>query len=781
MTNITPEKRKTICVMIGDVSYDFTLELMNGINDAAKRESVHIFYMTGKQKHSISVNPDKEHETVSRYNSIYDYAGLVGADAYIISCGSLSGFDSDTEYQQFLKRFEGSAYVALQKEIIIDGPGKSCITIDNYSSSCQCLEHLILEHGYKKIAYFSGPKEHPEAMERERAYRDTLIKHGIVVDEGMIAHGDLSGFIDKQVSTLIMDHPGLEAIAFCNDEMAKAGYRVCVQHGLRIGKDIAITGFDNFTTGRTMTPPLTTISQNAYRTGELALMQSIALAQGKTPSPIKLSTTLQIRNSCGCNYMGNTGVFDTDELDESAHLCSILKHLQTDLMQMYTHGEQEHLANLIGQLMDHITSLVFENPLAPLDEQALDSWLTGFAVELKSEGALIAARLNNYLLQASDHQTLPRMKRLYRILLCIQGFFYAYEMREAEKRFESLRAQAWFVPEFIRDLVVLEDEDEGVFQNVVERLNSIGLDNVYICLLPEPQVMRKSNPNSIPEKLMLAAYICGSISKAYPRSRMPVIDKDNTLRNLPNLKNIDHLISFSIFSGDMQYGILLCQASKEKIPLLHVIGLQLGILINFLDLKGKERIVGRELEHIRERIEILNFLSEYDPLCNVYNRRGFIERAIRMNRDHLGKQAFCAFMDMDHLKEINDNFGHASGDDAICVVSDILKKTVRSSDLVARLGGDEFVGLFITDHSDFQAMFRERLKDAFDEYNRTSGKPYFVEVSTGIAEFTCRQGLEISKIISNADRLLYEEKKNRRPSALKQMVHQDPIDINHIT
>ena len=767
MENCAPANGKTICVMIGDVSYDFTLELMNGINDAAERMGVQLFYMTGKQKHGAPVDPEQEYETVTRYNSIYDYARLVGADAYIISCGSLSGLENDAAYQQFLKRFEETAYVALQKEISIDGPGKSCITIENYNSYCQCIEHLIKDHGYKKIAFVSGPKDHPEAKERERAYRDTMEKHGLAIDEDMVVYGDLSGFVDAQVTKLLMDHPDLDAIAFCNDEMAKTGYRVCEKRGLRIGKDIALTGFDNFTTDRTMTPPLTTISQNAYRTGELALMQAIGLSEGKHADPVKLNTSLHIRNSCGCTHFEDTDIFDADALDVEQYLGNVIKSIRADLFWMYVQDGQEHMKGLLGKLLDHVASLVLSDPTASLDEQALDAWLTEFAGELKSSGALIAKRLHNYLLQISNNLAHLRVKNLCRILLYIQGFLFSYESREAAKRFENFRAQAWFVPEFIRDLVALDDEDEGLFLNVVGKLRSIGLDNLYICLLPEPQILRECNLHNTPDRLLLAAYLSGSISRSYPRSRMPMIDKEHTLRNLPHLKSTAHMISFSIFSGDVQYGILLCEASKENMPLLHVIGLQLGILINFLDLKGKERVVGKELEFIRERIEILNFLSEYDSLCNVYNRRGFIERAIHMNRENAGKNAFCAFMDLDHLKEINDTFGHSSGDEAICVVSDILKKTVRTNDLIARLGGDEFVGMFITDNQDFEAVFRSRLKDAFEEYNRTSLKPYFVEVSLGIAAFSCSQGLEISKIINEADRYLYEEKQKKRSSALK--------------
>lgn len=767
MADSTSEKGKTICVMIGDISYDYTLELMNGINDAAEREGVQLFYMTGKQNHGIPVDPDKENETISRYNSIYDYASLIGADAYIISCGSLSGFESDVAYQQFLKRFEGSAFVALQKDINIDGPRKSSITIDNYSSCCQCIEHLIHVHGYKKIAFVSGPKVHPEAREREQAYRDTMKKHGLPVDVGMVAYGDLSGFVDAQVEKLLLDHSDLDAIAFCNDEMAKAGYRVCTKSGLRIGKDIAITGFDDFTTGRTMTPPLTTISQDAYRTGELALMQAVALADGKHIESVKLDTNLHIRNSCGCIHFGNIGIFEDQVLDAEEYLITMIENMRADLFCMYAQNGQEHLTVMLEELMEQISALTLADPSAALNEQALDAWLSVYASNLKNSGALIAERLNIYLLQFQDNMAYPGMKKLFRILLYIQGFLFSYEIHESAKRFEYFRTQAWFVPEFIRELVVLEDEVEGVFQYVVEQMRSIGLDNVYLCLLPEPQILRETNLSNIPKRLLLAAHLNESIPRAYPRSRMPVIDKHHPLHSLPNLKSTAHLISFSVFSGDVQYGIILCEADKEKIPLLHVIGLQLGILINFLDLKSKERVVGRELELIRERIEILNFLSEYDSLCNVYNRRGFIERAIHMNRENLGKLASCVFMDLDHLKEINDNFGHSSGDDAICAVSDILKKMVRTNDLIARIGGDEFVGMFITDNPDFQAMFRARLKDAFEEYNRTSGKPYFVEASMGIAVFSCSQGLEISKIINEADLYLYEDKKRKRFSALK--------------
>lgn len=100
-------RKRSICVLIGDISHDYTNELMRGMNEAAAQQGIALFYMSGKQKHIASIDSDKEQEAIGYYNSIYDYAELISPDAYIISCGSLSGFTEDSHYRDFLRRFEG--------------------------------------------------------------------------------------------------------------------------------------------------------------------------------------------------------------------------------------------------------------------------------------------------------------------------------------------------------------------------------------------------------------------------------------------------------------------------------------------------------------------------------------------------------------------------------------------------------------------------------------------------------------------------------------------------
>lgn len=763
-----PVNLHTVCVMIGDVSYEFSAELMKGYFGSASKENVRLLLLMGMPRHAGHFEADGEQEAVYHYNSIYDYAGLSGADAYVFSCGALSGFESENTYQEFLKRFKGKPYVILQETVNVPAPGTSCITVDNYSSFSQCIEHLIQVHGYREIAFVGGLKEHPDTRERLRAYRDTMEKYGLPVSDSMVVYGDFSEYSEGKVAWLLDHNPGLQAIAFCNDEMAKGGYRECAKRGLQVGKDLAITGFDNFSTSRSLVPPLTTISQNTFQMGVMAVQQVAALLDGQSVSCAKLTTRLHIRRSCGCQPETIQKLFLCSNGDGAKDTLAVIQNMAADLTSIYVYSELEKAETLINKLTDRIAALCASDTQANFDRMEYSDWLQAYCEENPGVPVLLSRRLNDYIMQIpAECINLPHMRKLYEVLSFTQGVFYAYKARVAELSLDEFRMQSWFIPELIRDLVGNDIEDDSVFYSVVERLHGIHLNNIYICLLPEPRPLHDSGHLHMPSKLLLAAYRSENTAKAYRLSQMPVIDAEHPFSSLPELKGTTHLMCFSIFSGDTQYGIFLCEVDITRCSLMHIIGLQLGILINFLDLKQKEKIVGSELENIRERNEILNFLSEYDSQCSILNRRGFIERAIRLNRENAGKHAICVFMDLDHLKEINDTFGHSQGDVALGIVSDILKQAVRNNDLVARIGGDEFVGMFVIDSPEYDELFRTRLKRSFDEHNIKSGLPYYVEASVGIAHFTCNQGLEISKIVNDADRYLYEAKKHKRPCALK--------------
>ena len=167
------------------------------------------------------------------------------------------------------------------------------------------------------------------------------------------------------VAWLFDNNPGLEAIAFCNDEMAKGGYRECHKRGLKIGKDIAVTGFDNFSTSRSLVPPLTTISQNTYQMGVMALQQVAALMRGEPVSSTKLSTKLHIRRSCGCSPNTVCKLFQSGAGRRMRRSCmTLMQTIAADLINAYTQSEREQSEPLVQPADGPYCSAVRGRPAA---------------------------------------------------------------------------------------------------------------------------------------------------------------------------------------------------------------------------------------------------------------------------------------------------------------------------------------------------------------------------------------------------------------------------------
>ena len=74
-----------------------------------------------------------------------------------------------------------------------------------------------------------------------------------------------------------------------------------------------------------------------------------------------------------------------------------------------------------------------------------------------------------------------------------------------------------------------------------------------------------------------------------------------------------------------------------------------------------------------------------------------MEHALKLLRDKQGQKVYIVFADLDHLKEINDTFGHAAGDFAIVTAADYLRKCMPRNAIIARIGGDEYVAFVIRD------------------------------------------------------------------------------------
>lgn len=157
-------------------------------------------------------------------------------------------------------------------------------------------------------------------------------------------------------------------------------------------------------------------------------------------------------------------------------------------------------------------------------------------------------------------------------------------------------------------------------------------------------------------------------------------------------------------------------------------------------------------------------LATVDELTGLSNRRGFMmlaQHSLQLcTRQNI--PAALVFIDLDHLKQVNDQLGHAEGDRVLVTFAQHLMKAFRGSDVVARLGGDEFLVL-LTNHSEAAAeKAMARLQRALDATNKAQARGYDISFSYGLVEFDPKRHHTIGALISEGDSLMYKTKKARR-------------------
>ena len=164
---------------------------------------------------------------------------------------------------------------------------------------------------------------------------------------------------------------------------------------------------------------------------------------------------------------------------------------------------------------------------------------------------------------------------------------------------------------------------------------------------------------------------------------------------------------------------------------------------------------------VNERIS-MNFrqASLTDPLTGVTNRRGFFEIGERhLERARLGNEPIAIVMfDLDRFKTINDQFGHAIGDEVLIAFCRLASAQLRPKDLFARIGGEEFVTLLPNTTTQDALRLAERVRSAIEGASHTVEDPLVrMTVSVGVASPT-EGTTALDVLVSAADNALYRAK-----------------------
>lgn len=185
--------------------------------------------------------------------------------------------------------------------------------------------------------------------------------------------------------------------------------------------------------------------------------------------------------------------------------------------------------------------------------------------------------------------------------------------------------------------------------------------------------------------------------------------------------------------------------------------------LNLLVYRNWLRNINCALEITRARNRLIS-LSTHDGMTGLYNRLGmkhYLKRSLR----HAGadKMLLAYVVDMDGLKNINDNYGHSEGDYGIITISHVLSSIVKENEIAIRAGGDEFYILGAGRYSEAEESERaKRLIRLIDLADKNSNKPYKISASVGYVIRPITGAEDIEGIIAEADSLMYRNKTARK-------------------
>ena len=639
-------KKPCIGILFGNYHSDHPRQLLRMLYHLLSGEDVEVRFYLGTESSSFLTDFGVTSNRFDyQYASFYGMSRFDDLDLLIVSIGTMSIYQDWITADDMIDSLPDVPMILLETEK--DMPDGIWLIADNCKGISECVDHLVTEHGLRNILFITGPEGNFDSNERLRGYLESMERHGITVTDDMVAHGDFSEHVDDIVEQLLDRNPGAEAIVSANDEMAFSIYKVCEKRGLKVGQDIAVTGFDDAEMSKYVVPPLTTCRQDYDALSRRAYEKAMALIRGEDVESERIITPFILRASCGCPV-----------------------------------------------------SVANKKETADVDERD--------------------------------------------------------EMLRARKARVDFQHDVWKSTLLMREMIP-ETADMREFLSSIGRfLSAVYVKKSYISLYDTP---RKTEKGTIPEfsdTVRLYLLQQGDDIKAYGGDDAPVLSGSGE-SVIHDIVPEGFYISFLLYYEKYQYGVLYVEIDPSRADFFYMVSLELGNSFRHLHMS---------IERERYRAE-LQALARHDNLTGLYNRLGMAGNAagfVKVNRDRL---LVAMMADLDHLKQINDNFGHSAGDTAICKSAHILRKAVGKLAPLGRTGGDEFMAIFAVNTEKDIDKVGKKIHDACDRYNSKSNNPFYVEISLGFHAFKAAEYRELSSVMEPADRNLYEAKKNRRASVIK--------------
>lgn len=396
------EDRPTIGILTREIPGLYFYTLLKGIQRVCSRRNINL---------RILVGGHFEESFLKSKQVPLNMACKENVDGVIVLSTPMPIFFDLKKLKKFISQFALLPIVNVGMAV----EGFPSLIIENLKGIYDITSHLIECHGLKKIAYIGGPEHNVEAVQRFEGYKQALADHDIPVNPDLYFEGIFikrSG-IEGAREFFETRKQDIEAVVCANDETAMGVFEYCLQKGIKIPGDLAVTGFDNLLTSSYTVSPLTTVAQPLYKLGTGAVELMCDLFEKKSvPRVTRLSTALLIRRSCGCSFVDeiNHGICELSlenpalSPEENDIITGILEKLIKVTMEtgfIESQEKIEHIGTYIVSVITGQNDLTgpnfeeqpskIENMIyqADLNEYELNCWqdfLAAFYSELKSSG-----------------------------------------------------------------------------------------------------------------------------------------------------------------------------------------------------------------------------------------------------------------------------------------------------------------------------------------------------------------------------------------------------------
>lgn len=756
-------KRLTIGFIIHRLDNDYAKLLLKGALYAAEELNANLAVFPGR---SLDSQLDNIKYTAYEYqnNVIYSYASKDSLDALVISAGTVGSFVSDGTMKEFIDSFDGLPVVTTENKI-----GEyPCVRMSG-SGIKDIINHLIKHHGKRNIAFVSGPKSNADAEERLNYYKEALEENCIAFDPSLVVYGKFSEYCSDLVGELLDENKGrIDAVCFANDMMCKGGYKAIEERGLVIGKDIAVTGYDDSEVASGLKPMLTTVRADASLVGYNAVYEAVKLVTDGVCSDLDLNSYPIYRQSCGCEILPESshdissaeikvGIIASKIIDEYIYnstlgqkMSSIVKNIRQYITTLLnyavskeeTYEAEDECKRIIEELTDIQTfDYVHADTLVSILNAAKD-----YAVSLSGgnkDKIIKIQEIINYALSETANRVLNK--------------HYA--------KVDDLTFTHFLINNITKDMTIHGSNEEKCYFSIVNNLYRIHMASSYIYTYANPIVHTAAMKWTLPENIYLKSYHNGDKLAAIT-GEAQIMPCSQYFYNFFTPDRRRTAVISPLFLNEEQYGIIVSELEFDYFPYIYSIIPQICAAIKLTKLVGQ---LERSLDAEQYRNSLLNRISMSDELTGIYNRRGFYEFANNLLKapENEGKRAALIFGDLDNLKKINDTFGHDEGDYAIKTAASFMKSCFRQTDVVARIGGDEFAAFAVCEDRNIIASIPRRIKNMAALNNIRSTKPYNVTISVGLFELICSSDKDVQSYMDKADTALYADKKNKNQSIMK--------------